>query len=444
MHPSEKPAKKRTLIQALKALRQPKAAVMAGLGFSSGLPFLLTGNTLGYWLREGHVSLTAIGFASWVGMAYSLKFLWAPVIDKVDAPFLSALGRRRSWMLAAQIFIALGLGAMALIGPTHGVWPLALAALVVAFASATQDINVDAWRIEIADDEDELGLLTSAYQLGYRSALIVAESVILILAQGLGWPGAYAIMAALVGIGLLSTWKAGEPKRPEGEISARDGGLFSPSGLYDAVVGPFIAFFKEHGAFALLMLGAITLYHLPDYLRGPITNPFYKDLGLEKATVGLVRGTVGLWALIAGISLGGISALRLGHGKSLIIGALIQPVAIALFATLALYGAPLWKFEAVMAFDNFAIGYSGVALVSYMSSLTSFGYTATQYALLSSALNWTGKTLKGFSGAAVDHLHQTRDLMHAYADFYLSAAALGLPAIILCLFLARRLKALNA
>ena len=417
---------------------------MAGLGFSSGLPFLLTGNTLGYWLREGHVSLTAIGFASWVGMAYSLKFLWAPVIDKVDAPFLGALGRRRSWMLAAQIFIALGLGAMALIGPTHGVWPLALAALVVAFASATQDINVDAWRIEIAEDEDELGLLTSAYQLGYRSALIVAESVILILAQGLGWPGAYAIMAALVGIGLLSTWKAGEPKRPEGEISARDGGLFSPSGLYDAVVGPFIAFFKEHGAFALLMLGAITLYHLPDYLRGPITNPFYKDLGLEKATVGLVRGTVGLWALIAGISLGGISALRLGHGKSLIIGALIQPVAIALFATLALYGAPLWKFEAVMAFDNFAIGYSGVALVSYMSSLTSFGYTATQYALLSSALNWTGKTLKGFSGAAVDHLHQTRDLMHAYADFYLSAAALGLPAIILCLFLARRLKALNA
>jgi PAT family beta-lactamase induction signal transducer AmpG len=436
------PVRKRRMMDTLAALRRPKVAVMAALGFSSGLPFLLTGNTLGYWLREGHISLTAISFASWVGLTYTLKFIWAPVIDRVAAPLLGGLGRRRGWMLLAQALIGLGLLAMGMIGPQGGLVPLGAAALVVAFASATQDIVVDAWRIEIADDPDEVGLLTSAYSLGYRAALLITESVILILAQWFGWPLSYAVMALLVLIGVTAVLFAKEPEAADAAIAARAAAapLTSVRGLFDAIVGPFIAFFKEHGAFAAVMLLTITLYHLPDYLRGPISNPFYKDLGIQKTTVGLVRGTIGLWCSILGVSAGGIAAVRLGYGRALILGGLIQPPAIALFALLALRGYDLSLYEAVMGFDAFAMSFSGVALVAYMSSLTSLGYTATQYAVLTSALAWTGKTLKGFSGAVVDGLQHGRDLMHAYALFYLGAAVFGVPAIVLCIILAREIE----
>ncbi len=426
------------LFAVLAALRRPKVAAMAGLGFSSGLPFLLTSNTLGFWLREGHVSLTAIGFASWVSLAYGFKFLWAPILDRVDAPGLGRFGRRRGWMILSQAVVAIGLLAMGGIGPTGGLPLLAAAAVLVAFASASQDINVDAWRIEIASDPEELGLLTSAYQLGYRVALLIADAGILILADFSGWSLAYGAMAVLMGIGLLASFSATEPRRavrPEAETS-----LMTPRGLIDAVVGPFIAFFRQHGVFAILLLTTITLYHLPDYLRGPITNPFYKDIGLSKTLVGEVRGSIGLASIILGIFLGGVSALRWGHGPTLIIGAVIQPLAIALFALLAWQGADLLRFQVIMVLDDFAIGYSGVALVAYMSSLTTLGYTATQYALLSSALSWTGKSVKGFSGLAIDLLHNGRSLNDAYALFYLGAAALGIPAVILCLVLAARLR----
>src|SRR5262245_48599308 len=203
--------KARTKRDVLKSLRQPKVAVMLMLGFSSGLPFFLSGNTLGYWLRDVGTTLQAIGFLSWVGLAYSLKFLWAPVIDRVDAPLFGRLGRRRGWMLLTQLLVAAGLVGLAARGPGHGMLVVGEFALLVAFASSTQDIVVDAWRIEAASNSDELGLLSAAYQLGYRGALLVTDALILIAASQFGWPVSYMAMAVLMAIRLGASLFAVEP-----------------------------------------------------------------------------------------------------------------------------------------------------------------------------------------------------------------------------------------
>src|SRR5512132_3818494 len=205
----------------LASLGQPKVAVMLMLGFSSGLPFLLTGNTLGYWLRDEGTTLKAIGFLSWVGLAYSLKFLWAPVVDRVDAPIFGRFGRRRSWMLLTQVLVGLGLVGLSMYGTKHGLTAVGALAVLVAFASSTQDIVVDAWRIEAASDSDELGLLSAAYQLGYRAALLVTDALILISANHLGWPLSYTMMAVLMGIGVGATVVAFEPTRSEPDSAAR-------------------------------------------------------------------------------------------------------------------------------------------------------------------------------------------------------------------------------
>jgi len=208
---SAKPAVRRR--DVLTSLGQPKVAVMLMLGFSSGLPFFLSGNTLGYWLRDAGTTLAAIGFLSWVGLAYSLKFLWAPIVDRVDAPLFGRLGRRRGWMIVSQIFVAFGLTALSVIGLSAGLATVGTFALVVAFSSSTQDIVVDAWRIEAASDSDELGLLSSAYQLGYRAAIIVTDAFILISASHFGWRISYAAMAVLMGLGVCASMVAIEPAR---------------------------------------------------------------------------------------------------------------------------------------------------------------------------------------------------------------------------------------
>ena len=424
----------------LAALRQPKVLVMLILGFSSGLPFLLTGNTLGFWLRDEGTSLKAIGFLSWVGIAYSLKFLWAPFIDRMNAPLLGRLGRRRGWMVLSQILIGLALLAMSCWGLSGGLTALGAFALVAAFSSATQDIVIDAWRIEAADDNEEMALLSSALQLGYRAALLATDALILISAQHLGWPLSYGLAAAAMTIGLIASLMATEPARDKNTI-ARDAAaapLWTLTGISQAIVGPFTAFFRTHGVAAFLMLAMISLYRLPDFVMGPMANPFYHDLGIGKDVVGAVRGSIGLAASIIGIAAGGVFALRFGQVKTLIAGAVMQPLAVASFALLALKGANLGLFSVIMGLDSFAMSFAGVALVAYMSSLTSLGYTATQYALLTSTYAWVGKILKGFSGATVEGLEQTYGQMGAYALFFVGAGAIGLPALVLCLILVRR------
>jgi MFS transporter, PAT family, beta-lactamase induction signal transducer AmpG len=421
------------------SLGQPKVAVMLALGFSSGLPFLLTGNTLGYWLRDEGTTLKAIGFLSWVGLAYSLKFLWAPVVDRVNAPLFGRFGRRRSWMLMTQVLVAVGLLGLSISGTQHGLTAVGALAVLVAFSSSTQDIVVDAWRIEAASDSDELGLLSAAYQLGYRGALLVTDALILIAANHLGWPISYTMMAVLMAVGIGASLTAIEPTRiePDAARTQASHGIGSVRGLVDAIVGPFREFFRVYGWVALLMLAMISLYRLPEFLMGPMANPYYHDLGLSKDTVGAVRASIGLVGSLLGIAAGGVSAVRFGFFRTLILGLLMQSVVIANFAILAYTGPDVRVFGAVMAVDNFGAAFAGVALVTYMSSLTTMGYTATQYALLSSAYTYVGKFAKGFSGVMVESLAAGRTLLDGYALFFIGCGLLGLPALVLCVILAR-------
>ncbi len=440
MSESKQVKKKQSWKDVARSLTNPKVAVMLGLGFSSGLPFMLVGNTLGFWLREGGITLTTIGFLSWVGLAYSFKFLWAPLIDKVRVPILGKMiGLRRGWLLISQVFVMIGLFGMAYLKPEGGIAIFTALAAVAAFASSTQDIVVDAWRIEVSESGDEMALLSSAYQLGYRAALLITDALILILAAQVGWPTSYFAMGITMVVGLAATFFAIEPIKNTVQSTAAVP-KFNLQGIYDAIAGPFIAFFKQHGSKALVMLAAVSLYRLADFFMGPMANPFYKDLGISPETVGTIRASVGIVASIAGVTAGGISALRLGLPKTLLIGAVIGPASNLAFSALALMGASNETFAAAMAIDNFSSSFAGTALIGYMSSLTSMGYIATQYALLSSFYTLLGKTLKGFSGLLVDSLAVGRDLMQAYAIFFGITALIGLPALILCAFLVQQKK----
>ncbi|HEY1878848.1 MAG TPA: MFS transporter [Caulobacteraceae bacterium] len=419
---------------------------MLALGFSSGLPFMLIGNTLGYWLAQDHVRLAAIGFASWVGLTYAIKFVYGAVVDRLQAPLVSVLGRRRGWMLLAQAGVAAGLLGMAASDPVRQFGWLVATALFTGVCAATQDTVIDALRIEMAADADELSLLTSANSIGFRVALVATEAWIFGLANFIGWPASYQVFAALMIVGPIATLFVREPARAEAMMTARDAESrrHPVLGAWDAVAGPIVAFVRAHGAAAaILMLALIATYHLSDFMRGPMVNPSYLAFRIPMLTIMGVRTTLGIAASFTGIALGGLSAARLGIRPTLIIGALIQPVAVAGFALLGWHGGdwtvarmgplPITAFELVMVFDGMTMSYAGVGLAIYMSTLTSLGYTATQYALLTSALVWFGKSLKGFSGAIVESLGHGQGLAAAYAEFYILAALVSAPAIVLTL-----------
>ncbi|CAN5121800.1 MFS transporter [soil metagenome] len=434
--------RKRTLMELLRAMREPRVLIMFVLGFSSGLPFMMIGNTLGYWLADDGISKAAIGYLSWAGLAYLWKFIWGAVVDRVPTPWLKTLGRRRGWMITTMTVVGIGMIGMALTGSHHLAW-LAVFAVVTGIGAAAQDTVIDAWRIEIAENEDELGLLTSVYSLGYRIALFATEALILLLATWIGWAISYAIYGVGMGIGILAALFAREPVRTDEDDSVKVAGVAAAMGRgWDAVAGPFLAFFRSHGVTtAVLMLVFITLYHLCDYLRGPMSNPYYVALGIEKPMVAYVRGAIGLPMTFLGIAVGGILSLRLGNKPTLILGAVLQPIAVALFALLGAHGGdfqvwgPITAFPLIMGFDSFCMAVSGIALIAYMSTLTSLGYTATQYALLTSAMAWSGKILKGFSGDFVEQLQVGRTELQAFSTFYLLAAAIGIPALILAVLL---------
>lgn len=431
-------ARRQGWMAALSAYLEPRVLTMFVLGFSSGLPFLLIFSTLSAWLSESGVRLADIGLASYVGLAFTIKFLWAPLVDRVRLPLLDRwLGKRRAWMLVAQIVVAGGVFAMSQIDPGTNLFGMVVAAVVVAFASATQDIAIDAWRIEAASSKDRQATMAAATQLGYRIALIAAGAGALYIAEYASWSASYATMAALMGVGMIGTLVAYRTPEHDAVTAnvprpgvARTGTL---AWLYDAAVAPIVDFFARNGWVALLILAAIGAYRLPDFVMGVMANPFYLDLGFTKAEIASVSKLFGIWMTIAGALIGGAVAVRLGMMRMLLIGAALVSVTNLAYAWLATVGPDVWALTVTVSLENLAGGFGGTALIAYMSSLTSTAFTATQYALFSSFFALPGKIAGGMSGYMVEGLG-------GFYWFFILTAAMGIPAVLLVLLLIRVTK----
>lgn len=405
-------------------LSDPRHALMLAFGFSSGLPFLLVFGTLSAWLREAGVSLTEIGFLSWVALAYSFKFVWAPVIDRVDLPVLAAvLGRRRAWMLAAQVLVAAGLAGIAFSDPGSRIGMTVAAALLVAFASATQDVVIDGWRINAAPTSRQ-GMLAALYQLGYRLALICSGAGALYMAEFVSWKAAYLAMAALTLVGITANLLA--PRDSATADASRSGGAFS---FVEAVVEPFRDLVQRKGALLILILLLVALYRLPDFVAGVMANPLYIDTGFSKADIAGVSKLYGVWIGILGAFVGGLAVTRIGLMPCLLIGGIIAAGSNLMFALLAAAGPKLSMLTLCISVDNFAGGFAGTALIAYMSGLTAPAMAATQYALLSSLYALPGKFIGGASGVMVEAF--------GYPTFFTLTASIGIPVALLCLLVWR-------
>jgi PAT family beta-lactamase induction signal transducer AmpG len=443
-----KPRRAGGWLDALLVYGQPRMLSMLALGFSSGLPFMLIYSTLSAWLRQSGIERATIGMLSWVSLVYTLKFLWAPVVDRLRLPLIGGLlGQRRSWMLLAQTGIASALMALSVSDPTRQVGHMAVLALLLAFAAATQDVAIDAWRIESAPLREQ-GAMAAAYQLGYRLAILVGQAGALWIAADLGWARSYSTMAALVGIGVVATLLVREPERVVAPVSVlteqrvidwlarrahwshwlRHAGAW----FLGAVLCPVLDFFARYGAqLGLLIFAFIGTYRLTDYTMGSMANPFYLDLGFTLKQIAAVAKIYGTALSVVGILVGGLAVARLGRMRSLLLGSALVVISNVAFSVLAARGQPsLVGLAAVISLDNFAQGVHGTALIAFMSSLTSASYTATQYAVLSSLYALPGKLLMGTSGIVVDHI--------GYPTFFLYTAALSIPALVLLYWLSRR------
>lgn len=419
---------------ALLTYTKPEVLSLVFLGFSAGLPYLLVFSTLTAWLRDESVSRSAIGFFAWVGMIYSIKVIWAPIVDNLRLPKLhQALGRRRSWMLLAQFGIVAALVMMSWAGPERLVLLSALA-VIVAFSSATQDIAIDAYRIEASAVEHQAAL-SAAYILGYRVALLVSGAGALYAAEYFGWAASYQIMAAFGCVGVLTTLIIRRPVAEKNDrLEAAMGNEQRPvrrSALVPRLfIDPIVDFFERNGRFALFLLTLIAVYRLSDITMGIMANPFYLDMGYTKVEIANIAKGLGFGLSLLGSFLGGLFVVRFGLLRTLLLGAILVALTNLTFAGLALSGPDLMLLALVIGLDNLSGGIAATSFIAYLSSLTDTRYTATQYALFSSLMTLPGKFTSGFSGLVVDGF--------GYSSFFIGAACLGIPAVVMVVVLIRR------
>ena len=485
------PQLRRSWSEAVQAYLHPRVLVMLFLGFAAGLPFLLVFSTLTFWLAELDIEKATIGYFSWIGITYSIKVFWAPIVDRVPLPGLTAaMGKRRSWMILAQLGIAGGLIGMALTDPSASIEQVAFFALLVAFSSATQDITIDAYRIEAVEVKLQ-GAMAATYQFGYRVALIVAGAGTLYLAELWSWPIAYFAMAACVGVGVITVLLIDEPehalepiarlKDPRvaltvaknfmliaallagvGGIGITSSSTFALQGVFGlliflslaliylsvlartskaptivgwfntSVIEPFMEFFTRFGLMTLVILLFVAAYRLSDISMGSMANVLYADLGYEKVQVANVAKFYGVIVTIIGTFIGGLLVARYGVSRTLVLGAVLVSAANLAFAWLATQDAEIRNLMVAISADNFSGGLAGTVFIAYLSSLVNKAYSATQYALFSSLFTLPGKIIAGFSGVIVENM--------GFVGFFIYVAALGVPAILLAATIIPRIK----
>lgn len=430
--------------EALSVYFHRRVMGMLFLGFSAGMPYSLVDSTLSRWLREAGVSRTAVGFVSWVGLAFAFKFAWAPIVDRLPLPWLDRLlGRRRSWMLLAQLTIAGCIFAMSRIDPAADLEAMVIAAVALAFAAATQDIAIDAYRIEAVDDRYQ-GAMAATYVYGYRLALLLAGAGALSISYlarddpehyDIGaWSTTYVAMAACMLIGVVTTLLIREPEveRLSAPTSQLDT-VFTrvAKWVVSAVIMPFVDFFRRLGWRALLVLAIVAIYRIADVVLGKMAQPFYEDLGFTALEVAAVSKFYGFAMTLVGLGLGGILIVRFGVIRILLVAAVLAAATNLLFAELAFVGRDLTWLTVAISADNLAGGMAMGAFIAFMSSMTNVAYSATQYALFSSLMSLVPKTVAGFGGMFVD--------TYAYPAFFATTAVMGVPVLLLIALGARYL-----
>jgi PAT family beta-lactamase induction signal transducer AmpG len=443
-------------LHAFRIYTHPRVLGMLSLGFSAGLPLLLVLGTLSFWLREAGIDRSTIGHLSWIGLAYGFKWMWSPLVDRLPLPLLTRLlGRRRAWLLLSQVSIVVALIGIASTDPLENLTYTVFFALAVAFASATQDIALDAYRIEAVSLRLQ-GAMAATYQAGYRMAMILASAGALWIAAAVDpseatydyapWRTAYLAMAAFMAVGINTTLIIREPDVPvnrlisENEDRARAAIAHwnlnvrlthMLAWLYGAMVAPFRDFIVRHGGQALLILALIAVYRISDVVMGVMSNPFYVDMGYSKDEVATVSKVYGVIMTIAGAAIGGVFIVKMSIMRTLFLGAVLSAATNLLFVWLAGRGHDVTGLIFTISADNLSAGIASSAFIAYLSGLTNSAYSATQYALFSSVMLLLPKFIAGFSGDFVD--------AYGYASFFTGTALLGLPVLVL-VWLAGRAK----
>ena len=391
------------------------------LGFASGLPYMLVFSTLSAWLRDIGISLTEIGFFAWLVLTYSLKFLWAPLVDRYSVFGFQVFGKRRGWIIFSQSMILFALLGMSFVDPLQNLKFLALFAFFVAFFGSVQDIAIDALRIEIGDSKDQ-GNLAASYQLGYRAAILVATSMALIFADLIDWAHVYQLMSLLMIIGMTGALICQEPKNSEIVILRFD----------DALIGAFKDFFARFGIWsAALLLLIISTYRLTDIVMGPMAMPFYLDMGFSKTEIGALVKTIALFGAIVGFVAGGYLIKKIMLFNALIIGGVSVLITNLFFAFVASSEPNLSLLSIIVGLDSFAAGLVGTINIAFLTSLVSKKFTAVQYAMLTSFMMLPGKFFSGFSGILADYYISISSLEMGWTFFFYTTSVISIPALLL-------------
>ncbi len=423
-------------IEAAAVYRDRRMALILVLGFSSGLPLALSASTLLTWLATEGISLTTIGLFAPVALPYILKFLWSPIIDGISIPWLTRrLGRRRGWMVASQVAVAIAIIALGNTDPKTGIAVVAALAFTLAFLSATQDIVIDAFRVEILVEREQ-GAGAGAVILGYRMGMLVSGAGALLIADAFGWAMAYQIMGIGMGVGLVAVLLAREPHPRAGSVAgaASPGAVSIAAWMQDHVIDPFADFLTRPGWAVILVF--IVLYKLGDAVAGVMSNPFYIQIGFSLTEIGTITKAFGLIATLTGAVIGGVIVARIGILSALLWCGMLQMLSNLMFAAQALVGADLGFLTATIGIENLSGGMGTVAFVAYISRLCSFEFTATQYALFSS-LAAVGRTVFAAGGGWLAE-------QLGWFWFFVASTGCALPGLAVLLWMMRHHSGLDA